>query len=66
MVNFQRVIPAAAALAVIGVGIIAWWSRGPRDTAEMLSSGNPGEQSRAVANLLDNVRRIRERRSSQP
>ncbi len=53
MVNLQRVILVAVVLAVIGVGvgIIGWWAANRGDAVGMLSSGDPGQQNRAVANL---------------
>jgi hypothetical protein len=53
MMNLQRGILAAVVLAVIGVGvgIIGWWAANRGDAVGMLTSGDPGRQSRAVANL---------------
>jgi len=53
MMNLQRGILAAVVLAVIGVGvgIIGWWAANRGDAVGMLTSGDPGQQSRAVANL---------------
>ncbi len=48
----RKLVLILAALGVVGISLVVWWPRGQGDTAEMLSSGNPDQRSRAVGLLI--------------
>jgi len=52
MMNLPRgILAAVVVLAVGGVAIVGWWFANRGDAVDMLSSGDPAQQGRAVANL---------------
>ena len=47
----RKLVLILAALGIVGTSLVVWWAANRGDAVGMLSSGDPGEQSRAVANL---------------
>jgi HEAT repeat protein len=51
MMNLRRGILAGVVLAVVGVAVVGWWFANRGDAVDLLSSGDPAGQDRAVARL---------------
>lgn len=47
----RKLVLILTAIGIVGTSIVGWWAANRGDAVGMLTSGDPGRQSRAVANL---------------